>query len=98
MDLRASQNFTSSYLERGEIRQLIDKAKCFFISGYFVTERNMETIVRIAKFASENDKPLVVNFPKARLKRDGHAISIVFAYKDQWEQLLPYVDILYGNR
>lgn len=86
-DLSAANCFTIDHIQKPENKQLIESAKFFYISGFFMTV-SQETILTVAKYAHENNRTLAMNLS---------APFIFQFYKDGMMAALPYVDILFGN-
>ncbi|CAL9699372.1 unnamed protein product [Knipowitschia caucasica] len=67
--------------------ELVKKAKVYYIAGFFLTV-SPESILKVAKHASENNKIFGLNLS---------APFISQFFKEPLMQVLPYVDILFGN-
>jgi len=86
-NLAAANLFTKSHIEIPENHALIEKAKFYYISGFFLTV-SPETIVEVGKHACEKNKVFTMNLS---------APFIVEFFKDPMMQAFPYIDILFGN-
>lgn len=86
-DLSAANCFTQAHIQTPENRQLIDNAKFFYISGFFMTV-SRETILTVAHHAHETNRTLAMNLS---------APFIFQFFKDGMMEVMPYVDILFGN-
>uniref|UniRef100_A0A0N5BT03 Adenosine kinase n=1 Tax=Strongyloides papillosus TaxID=174720 RepID=A0A0N5BT03_STREA len=86
-DLGAANTFTVHHLEEDTSVALINKAKFFYLSGFFLTVCP-PAIQKIAGHAADNNKILCMNLS---------APFICQFYKDPLNAALPYVDILFGN-
>ncbi|XP_049591617.1 adenosine kinase isoform X1 [Syngnathus scovelli] len=75
------------HLDLEENWKLVEKAKVCYIAGFFVTV-SLESMLKVAKHASENNKLFCMNLS---------APFICQFFKDHLVQLLPYVDVLFGN-
>ncbi|KAJ8248431.1 hypothetical protein GJAV_G00241950 [Gymnothorax javanicus] len=75
------------HLDLEENWKLVEKAKVYYIAGFFLTV-SVESILKVAKHAAEHDKIFCINLS---------APFISQFYKDQMMQVMPYVDILFGN-
>uniref|UniRef100_A0A3Q2Z4T9 Adenosine kinase n=1 Tax=Hippocampus comes TaxID=109280 RepID=A0A3Q2Z4T9_HIPCM len=75
------------HLDLEENWKLVEKAKVYYIAGFFVTV-SLESMLKVAKHASENNKLFCLNLS---------APFICQFFKDHLMQLLPYVDVLFGN-
>ncbi|KAM4623925.1 adenosine kinase b isoform 2-T2 [Polymixia lowei] len=67
--------------------ELVEKAKVYYIAGFFLTV-SLESILRVAKHASENNKVFCMNLS---------APFISQFFKEPLMKVMPYVDILFGN-
>jgi len=86
-NLAAANSFTKSHIDVPENRAIIEKAKFFYISGFFLTV-SPESIVEVGKHACEKNKVFTMNLS---------APFIVEFFKDPMMQAFPYIDILFGN-
>jgi len=86
-NLAAANLFTKSHIDIPENHALIEKAKFFYISGFFLTV-SPESIVEVGKHACEKNKLFTMNLS---------APFIVEFFKDPMMQAFPYIDILFGN-
>ncbi|KAM4607756.1 adenosine kinase [Polymixia lowei] len=75
------------HLDVEENWQLVEKAKVYYIAGFFLTV-SLESILKVAKHASENNKLFCLNLS---------APFICQFFKDNLMQVMPYVDVLFGN-
>ncbi|CAN9499865.1 unnamed protein product [Ophioblennius macclurei] len=75
------------HLDLEENWKLVEKAKVYYIAGFFLTV-SLESILKVAKHASENNKLFCLNLS---------APFICQFFKDNLSQVLPYVDVLFGN-
>ncbi|XP_068161166.1 adenosine kinase-like isoform X2 [Antennarius striatus] len=67
--------------------ELVEKAKVYYIAGFFLTV-SPESILKVAKHASENNKIFCTNLS---------APFICQFFKERLMEVMPYVDILFGN-
>ncbi|KAM9559961.1 adenosine kinase b isoform 2-T2 [Salvelinus alpinus] len=67
--------------------ELVEKAKVYYIAGFFLTV-SPESILKVAKHASENNKIFSLNLS---------APFISQFFKEAMMKVMPYVDILFGN-
>lgn len=67
--------------------ELVQKAKVYYIAGFFLTV-SPESILKVAKHASENNKIFCMNLS---------APFISQFFKEPLMKVMPYVDILFGN-
>ncbi|SGZ27555.1 BQ5605_C026g10122 [Microbotryum silenes-dioicae] len=85
--LGAAESFSPSHLDTPKVKSLIDNAKFFYLGGFFLTH-GLESALKLAKLAVQNDKPFTMNLS---------APFIPQFFKSQLDQILPYVSILIGN-
>ncbi|KIO18438.1 hypothetical protein M407DRAFT_246482 [Tulasnella calospora MUT 4182] len=85
--LRAAEKFNKSHLSSPAILPLVDGAKFYYVGGFFLTH-GTESALEIAQKASNSGKVFALNLS---------APFIPQFFKVQLEQVLPYVDILFGN-
>ncbi|XP_072347742.1 adenosine kinase-like isoform X3 [Scyliorhinus torazame] len=75
------------HLDQKENWQLVEKAKVYYIAGFFITV-STESILKVANHASENNKIMSINLS---------APFISQFFKEDLMKIFPYVDILFGN-
>ncbi|XP_067876717.1 adenosine kinase-like isoform X2 [Heterodontus francisci] len=75
------------HLDQKENWQLVEKAKVYYIAGFFITV-STESILKVATHVSENNKILGLNLS---------APFISQFFKEDLMKIIPYVDILFGN-
>lgn len=75
------------HLDLEENWTLVEKAKVYYIAGFFLTV-SLESILKVAKHASENNKLFTLNLS---------APFISQFFKDALMEVMPYVDVLFGN-
>uniref|UniRef100_A0A3Q3B821 Adenosine kinase n=1 Tax=Kryptolebias marmoratus TaxID=37003 RepID=A0A3Q3B821_KRYMA len=75
------------HLDLEENWKLVEKAKVYYIAGFFLTV-SLESILKVAKHASENNKLFCMNLS---------APFICQFFKDNLMQVMPYIDVLFGN-
>jgi len=85
--LGAANHFTVDHLNKPDNWSLIEKAKVFYISGYFFTVCQ-EAILKIANYALEHKRTFSINLS---------APFISQFFKDRILSAIPYVDIIFGN-
>lgn len=86
-NLAAANHFTKSHLEIPENKAVIDKARLFYISGFFLTV-SPESILTIGQHAQEHNKIFCMNLS---------APFLCEFFKDPMMKAFPYIDILFGN-
>ncbi|XP_069609103.1 adenosine kinase isoform X2 [Ranitomeya imitator] len=77
----------AKHLDLKENWQLVEKAKVYYIAGFFLTV-SPESILKVATQSSENNKIFSMNLS---------APFISQFFKEPLMKVLPYVDILFGN-
>ncbi|KAL2083060.1 hypothetical protein ACEWY4_020833 [Coilia grayii] len=75
------------HLDLEENWKLVEKAKVFYIAGFFLTV-SLESILKVAKHAADSNKIFSINLS---------APFICQFFKDALMEVMPYVDILFGN-
>ncbi|MEQ2194769.1 hypothetical protein XENOCAPTIV_002679, partial [Xenoophorus captivus] len=75
------------HLDLEENWELVQKAKVYYIAGFFLTV-SLESILKVAKHASEHNKLFCMNIS---------APFICQFFKDNLMQVMPYIDVLFGN-
>uniref|UniRef100_A0A1L8E2F0 Adenosine kinase n=1 Tax=Nyssomyia neivai TaxID=330878 RepID=A0A1L8E2F0_9DIPT len=86
-NLAAANHFTIDHLEKPENQQHLRNANYFYVSGFFLTV-SPPSILAAAKHANEYNKMFLFNLSAPFLSQ---------FYKDPLMQVLPYVDVLFGN-
>lgn len=85
--LAAANTFTKSHLDEPKNKALMEEAQFYYISGYPLTVCP-EAMIHIAKHATSHDKLFSLNLS---------APFLCSVFKDQMLQIMPYVDLLFGN-
>jgi adenosine kinase len=75
------------HLKQPEVWKQVENAKFFYVGGYHLTV-SVEAILALAEEAAAKDKVFILNLS---------APFIAQFFKDQLDQVLPYVDILIAN-
>ncbi|KAJ6357954.1 hypothetical protein OIU78_005730 [Salix suchowensis] len=86
-NLSAANCYKSEHLKRPENWKLVEKAKYFYIAGFFLTV-SPESIMLVAEHAAANNKVFMMNLS---------APFICEFFKDVQENALPYMDYVFGN-
>ncbi|KAG6765209.1 hypothetical protein POTOM_029233 [Populus tomentosa] len=86
-NLSAANCYKSEHLKRPENWALVEKAKYFYIAGFFLTV-SPESIMLVAEHAAANNKIFMMNLS---------APFICEFFKDVQENVLPYMDYVFGN-
>lgn len=76
-----------NHLDLASNWELVEKAKVYYIAGFFLTV-SPESILKVAKHASENNKIFGLNLS---------APFISQFFEEPMMKVMPYVDILFGN-
>jgi adenosine kinase len=85
--LAAAENFTADHLDVPENRELMTKAKFYYIAGFFLTTCP-KALMTVAKHCAETNKVFSMNLSAAFLTT---------VFKGPMMDAMPYVDILFGN-
>lgn len=86
-ELGAAEHFHAEFLDEPENWQLINKARYFYIGGFFLPV-SIQAVLKLLKHAVENDKTVVMNL---------HATFLCKYYADKDLNLMQYIDVLFGN-
>lgn len=86
-NLGSANCFTIDHIKKAENRKLLDTAQFYYVSGYFLTV-SPPSLLEVAKMALARNRPLLMNLSAAFISQ---------FYKEPLMQVLPYVDILFGN-
>jgi adenosine kinase len=86
-NLAAANNFKPAHLETEKSKEVIESAKFYYFSGFFLTV-SVESLVQVAEHAVANDKVFCLNFS---------APFIIDFFGDQLATALPYADYLFCN-
>ncbi|RDX91182.1 Adenosine kinase 2, partial [Mucuna pruriens] len=86
-NLSAANCYKSEHLTKPENWALVEKAKYFYISGFFLTV-SPDSIQLVAEHAAANNKIFMMNLS---------APFICEFFKDAQEKVLPYMDFVFGN-
>ncbi len=85
--LGAACKFTQDYLDSYTTWTYVENSRLFYITGFFITTC-FKAILKIAIFCEQNDRMFCINLS---------ALFLTEYYKKEFTQILPYVDILFGN-
>ena len=86
-NLGAANHYKQEHLLKEENWKYVERAKVFYIAGFFLTV-SPASAMSVAKHAAEKNKLFVLNLS---------APFICQVFKDPLSELLPYADILVGN-
>ncbi|KAG5673767.1 hypothetical protein PVAND_003787 [Polypedilum vanderplanki] len=83
--LAAANFFSEDHIDKNF--KYVENAEYFYISGFFLTV-SPPSILKVAKHAKENNKSLLMNLS---------APFISQLFKEPLMQVIPYIDLLFGN-
>ncbi|KAK9682095.1 hypothetical protein RND81_10G049800 [Saponaria officinalis] len=86
-NLSAANCYKIDHLKKPENWALVEKAKYYYIAGFFLTV-SPDSIQLVAEHAAANDKIFMMNLS---------APFICEFFKDPQEKALPYMDYVFGN-
>lgn len=86
-DLAAANHFQQDHLLKEENFKYLEHAEFFYISGFFLTV-SPPSILTVAKKAMERNKPFMMNLS---------APFISQFFKEPLMDVMPYIDLLFGN-
>lgn len=86
-NLAAANTFKIEHLETEIAKELIERAKIYYMSGFFLTV-SVESIIKIGKHAIDNYKTVCINLS---------APFIPQFFGDQLSAVIPYSDFIFGN-
>ncbi|XP_051152334.1 adenosine kinase 2-like [Andrographis paniculata] len=86
-NLSAANCYKIDHLKKAENWALVEKAKYYYIAGFFLTV-SPDSIMLVAEHAAAKNKVFCTNLS---------APFICEFFKDRQDQLIPYVDYLFGN-
>lgn len=86
-NLGAANCFTIDHIREPENKKLVNSAQFYYISGFFLTV-SPPSIMEVANVALSHNRPLLMNLSAAFISQ---------FYKEPLMQVLPYVDVLFGN-
>ncbi|OQV18048.1 Adenosine kinase 2 [Hypsibius exemplaris] len=85
--LNAALSFKQDHLAQPQLQALIEKAQFYYSTGYFLVV-SLPSLLQIAEHSLKTKKQFLWNISA------GYVCEF---YKDSVEQLLPYVDVVFGN-
>lgn len=86
-ELGAAEQFCAKYLDDPENWRLVEKAKYYYIGGFFLPV-SIDAVLKLLKHAVESDKTVAMNL---------HATFLCKYFTDPELNLMQYVDVLFGN-
>ncbi|XP_017145529.1 adenosine kinase [Drosophila miranda] len=87
-NLGAAALFTEDYMDEEENCCVVDCASYFYVTGFFLAV-SPDTVFRMAKLSSETNRTLILNLS---------AVFVLEMQKEQLDNIMPYVDIVIGNK
>ncbi|BFF89886.1 adenosine kinase 2 [Drosophila madeirensis] len=87
-NLGAAALFTEDWMDEEENCCVVDRASYFYITGFFLAV-SPDTVFRMAKLCSETSRTLILNLS---------AVFVLQMQKEQLDGIMPYVDIVIGNK
>lgn len=86
-NLAAANTFTVDHINQTENRKIVDSAKFFYVTGFFLTA-SAETVQTIAKHALSVNAPFLMNLSAPFLAQ---------FYRKELMEALPFADVVFGN-
>lgn len=86
-NLAAANTFTPSHLESAEAKEIISRAKVFYVTGFFLTV-SVDAILTLAKHSAEANKTFAINLS---------APFLIQFFGEQMKTIMPYTDIVFAN-
>ncbi|XP_062124874.1 adenosine kinase-like [Drosophila sulfurigaster albostrigata] len=87
-NLGASALFSEEWMKNNENMCYVKRAQYFYITGFFLAV-NPPTVLQVARLSSENNRIFMLNFS---------AVFVPEKMKAQLDEILPYTDIVIGNK
>jgi len=87
-NLSAANNYKKSHFDSPEIQSVVEKAKFYYSTGFFLTV-SPETAIALGQIASKNNKPFLFNLSAPFL--------IDYFWDGKMEVVLRYADIVFSN-
>lgn len=86
-NLSAANTFKVTHLDTPEATELVERAKVYYMAGFFLTV-SVESILRVGKHAAENNKTVCLNIS---------APFIAQFFGEQLASAIPYADFVFAN-
>lgn len=86
-NLSAAEKYSFEHLKKPENWAIVEKAKYYYIGGFFFTVSH-ESIMAVAKHAAENNKVFIQNLSAPFLSQ---------FFSNRLDEAAPYWDIIFGN-
>jgi len=87
-NLSAANNYKKSHFDSAEIQAVVEKAKVYYTTGFFLTV-SPETAIALGTIACKNNKPFLFNLSAPFL--------IQFFWDGKMETVLRYADVVFAN-
>ncbi|KAI9584132.1 hypothetical protein GQX74_010467 [Glossina fuscipes] len=86
--LAAASHFTLEHIQKPENRQLLQKVKYFYISGFFLTV-SLPSAMEVARHALKHNATFMMNLSAPFVSQQ---------FKEPLMSVMPYVCVLFGNK
>jgi len=86
-NLAAANKYKQTHLESAEVQAVVKAARVYYISGFFMTV-SCPSLMSVAKHSFDNNKTFCMNL--------GAEFLMQF-YAEQFQEALPYCNIIFGN-
>lgn len=86
-NLSAANKFTADHLEKERAKEMISKAKYYYVASFFLTV-SVDSLLEIANHAVEHNKVFAINLS---------APFLIQFFQDQMKQAIPYADYVFAN-
>jgi adenosine kinase len=86
-NLAAANTFSIDHMMKPECKNVIDKAKFFYCTGFFLTV-SLDSILHVCKHSVENNKTFALNLS---------APFLIQFFADQMAAVMLYADYVFGN-
>jgi len=85
--LGAANDYKLAHFHTPEIQAVVERAKIFYSTGYFITV-STDTLIELGKHAAAHNKPFLYNLS---------APFVIQFFSEQLSRVLEYVDIVFSN-
>jgi len=85
--LGAANHYKLEHFQSAEIQAVVNRAKYFYSTGYFITV-SPDSLIELGKHAAAHNKPFLYNLS---------APFVIDFFYDKLEKVLEYVDIVFSN-
>jgi adenosine kinase len=87
-NLSAANNYKKTHFDSPEIQEVVQKAKYFYSTGFFLTV-SPETAIALGQYASQSNKTFLFNLSAPFL--------IQFFWDGKMQEVLKYADVVFAN-